>query len=107
MTNSEITDDLDEDDSMYATTGGDEINFIEASNEWSEWRDQLAHTMFSDWELRDHWCLNTLLIIIIAWNYFVICSKLLMYCKMYALGILLIYVILVMFTKYVILIVYD
>ncbi|XP_008455792.1 protein ALP1-like [Cucumis melo] len=30
-----------------------EINYIEASNEWSEWRDQLAHTMFSDWELRD------------------------------------------------------
>ncbi|XP_050945179.1 uncharacterized protein LOC127150720 [Cucumis melo] len=53
MTNSEITDNLDEDDSTYTTTGGDEINYIEASNEWSEWRDQLAHTMFSDWELRD------------------------------------------------------
>ncbi|KAL4028508.1 hypothetical protein IC575_011705 [Cucumis melo] len=53
MTNSEIIDDLDEGDSTYATTGGDEINYIEASNEWSELRDQLAHTMFSDWELRD------------------------------------------------------
>ena len=53
MTNSEITDNLDEGDSTYTTTGGDEINYIEASNEWSEWRDQLAHTMFSDWELRD------------------------------------------------------
>ncbi|KAA0063753.1 putative nuclease HARBI1 [Cucumis melo var. makuwa] len=53
MTNSEIIDDLDEADSTYATTGGDEINYIEASNEWSEWRDQLAHTMFSDWELCD------------------------------------------------------
>uniref|UniRef100_A0A9I9EHF9 DDE Tnp4 domain-containing protein n=1 Tax=Cucumis melo TaxID=3656 RepID=A0A9I9EHF9_CUCME len=36
MTNSEIIDDLDEGDSTYATTGGDEINYIEASNEWSE-----------------------------------------------------------------------
>ncbi|KAL0552010.1 hypothetical protein IC582_011103 [Cucumis melo] len=53
MTNNEIIDDLDEGDSTYATTGGDEINYIEASNEWSELRDQLAHTMFSDWELRD------------------------------------------------------
>ncbi|KAA0043564.1 retrotransposon protein [Cucumis melo var. makuwa] len=53
MTNSEIIDDLDEGDSTYATTGGDEINYIEVSNEWSELRDQLAYTMFSDWELRD------------------------------------------------------
>ncbi|KAL4035331.1 hypothetical protein IC575_004015 [Cucumis melo] len=39
MTNSEIIDDLDEGDSTYATTGGDEVNYIKASNEWSEWRD--------------------------------------------------------------------
>ena len=29
-TNSKIIDDLNEGDSMYATTGGDEINYIEA-----------------------------------------------------------------------------
>ena len=51
-TNSKIIDDLNEGDSMYATTGGDEINYIEASNEWKEWRDQLAHTKFN-WELCD------------------------------------------------------
>ncbi|KAA0063228.1 putative nuclease HARBI1 [Cucumis melo var. makuwa] len=53
MTNSEIINNLDEGDATYATTRGDEINYIAASNEWSELRDQLAHTMFSDWELRD------------------------------------------------------
>ncbi|KAA0031677.1 putative nuclease HARBI1 [Cucumis melo var. makuwa] len=42
MANSEIIDDLDEGDSTYATTEGDEINYIEASNELSDWRDQLA-----------------------------------------------------------------
>ena len=53
MTNSEIIDNLDEGDSTYATIGGDEINYIEASNKWSEWRDQFAHMTFSDWELRN------------------------------------------------------
>ncbi|KAL0539885.1 hypothetical protein IC582_024106 [Cucumis melo] len=36
MTNSEIINDLDEGDSTYATTEGGEINYIEASNKWSE-----------------------------------------------------------------------
>ena len=48
MTNSKITDDLNKGDSTYTTTRCDEINCIETSNEWSQWRDQLAHTMFSD-----------------------------------------------------------
>lgn len=42
MTNNEITDDLDMGDSSYATTGGDEISYIETSNKSShggiDWR---------------------------------------------------------------------
>ena len=43
MTNNEIINDLDKGDSSYATTGGDKINYIETSNEWSQWSDQLAY----------------------------------------------------------------
>ncbi|KAA0055062.1 retrotransposon protein [Cucumis melo var. makuwa] len=52
MTNIDIKDDIDEVDSTHATSAGDDINYIEMSNEWTQWRDELAEEMFSDWELR-------------------------------------------------------
>ncbi|TYK10899.1 putative nuclease HARBI1 [Cucumis melo var. makuwa] len=51
MTNFDIEDDIDEVDSTHATTAADDIHYIETSNEWSRWRDDLAEEMFSDWEL--------------------------------------------------------
>ncbi|XP_038885881.1 protein ALP1-like [Benincasa hispida] len=42
MTNSELIEDLDEVDSSFATTRGNEINYIESSNEWTQWRNKLA-----------------------------------------------------------------
>ncbi|XP_008442271.1 uncharacterized protein LOC103486178 [Cucumis melo] len=53
MTNFNIEDDIDEVDSTHATTVGDDIHYIETSNEWTPWRDELVEEMFSDWELRN------------------------------------------------------
>ncbi|TYJ99699.1 putative nuclease HARBI1 [Cucumis melo var. makuwa] len=53
MTNFDIEDNIDEVDSTHATTTADDIHYIETSNEWSQWRDDLAEEMFSDWELRN------------------------------------------------------
>ncbi|KAL0541693.1 hypothetical protein IC582_021748 [Cucumis melo] len=53
MTNFDIEDNIDEVDSTHATTAADEIHYIEMSNEWSKWRDDLAEEMFTDWELRN------------------------------------------------------
>ncbi|KAA0037840.1 retrotransposon protein [Cucumis melo var. makuwa] len=40
-------DDEDDGDSTHATTRGDEITYIEPSNEWTEWRDTLASMTIS------------------------------------------------------------
>ncbi|KAL0533728.1 hypothetical protein IC582_027771 [Cucumis melo] len=53
MTNFDILDDIDEVDSTHVTTAGDDIHYIETFNEWTQWRDELADEMFSDWELRN------------------------------------------------------
>ncbi|KAA0047698.1 retrotransposon protein [Cucumis melo var. makuwa] len=53
MTNFDIEDNIDEVDSTHATTAADDIHYIEKSNEWSQWRDDLAEEMFTDWELRN------------------------------------------------------
>ncbi|KAL4033348.1 hypothetical protein IC575_006435 [Cucumis melo] len=53
MTNFDILDDIDEVDSIHETTASDGIHYVETSNEWSQWRDELADKMFSDWELRN------------------------------------------------------
>ena len=54
MTNVDTLDENeDEGDSNYATTGGDHINYIEASNEWTQWRDDLAQSMFNEWQSRN------------------------------------------------------
>ncbi|KAL0533394.1 hypothetical protein IC582_030233 [Cucumis melo] len=53
MTNFDIEDNIDEVDSTHATTAADDIHYIETSNEWSQWRDDLAEEMFTDWELRN------------------------------------------------------
>ncbi|KAL4023038.1 hypothetical protein IC575_016786 [Cucumis melo] len=53
MTDFDIEDNIDEVDSTHATTTVDDIHYIETSNEWSQWRDDLAEEMFSDWELRN------------------------------------------------------
>ncbi|KAA0041596.1 retrotransposon protein [Cucumis melo var. makuwa] len=45
-------DNIDEVDSTHATTTADDIHYIETFNEWSQWRDDLAEEMFTDWELR-------------------------------------------------------
>ncbi|TYK20324.1 retrotransposon protein [Cucumis melo var. makuwa] len=47
ITNANILDDVNEGDSNYAITGGEDINYIEASNEWTQWRDNLAEVIFS------------------------------------------------------------
>ncbi|XP_038880502.1 uncharacterized protein LOC120072165 [Benincasa hispida] len=49
-----MPEDLDKVDSHSATIGLDEINYIESSNEWTQWRDELVHNMFFDSELRNN-----------------------------------------------------
>jgi len=51
MTNVDFLDDVDEGDSTYAMIGGDGIQFVENSNEWTQWRDDLAVEMFNQWQL--------------------------------------------------------
>ncbi|KAA0055440.1 retrotransposon protein [Cucumis melo var. makuwa] len=47
-------DDVDEGDSTYTTTvASEDIQYIETKNEWSQWRDELAESMFTDWKLRN------------------------------------------------------
>ncbi|KAA0041234.1 retrotransposon protein [Cucumis melo var. makuwa] len=53
MTNFDIEDNIDEVDSTHATIAADDIHYIETSNEWSQWRDDLAEEMFTEWELRN------------------------------------------------------
>ncbi|TYK10663.1 putative nuclease HARBI1 [Cucumis melo var. makuwa] len=53
MKNFDIEDNIDEVDSTHATTVVDDIHYIETSNEWSQWRDDLAEEMFTEWELRN------------------------------------------------------
>ncbi|KAL4028472.1 hypothetical protein IC575_011669 [Cucumis melo] len=54
MTYCEDVDDMDEGDSTYATTtASEDIHYIETTNEWSQWRDDLAKLMFTDWQLRN------------------------------------------------------
>ncbi|KAA0057232.1 retrotransposon protein [Cucumis melo var. makuwa] len=49
MTYYEDIDDEDEGDSIYATTTtSEDIQYIETTNEWSQWRDDLAESMFTD-----------------------------------------------------------
>ncbi|TYJ98396.1 putative nuclease HARBI1 [Cucumis melo var. makuwa] len=53
LINQEMTyiDELDEEvdgDSTHATTSGDDITYIEPSNVWTEWRDALASSMFTE-----------------------------------------------------------
>ncbi|KAA0056734.1 retrotransposon protein [Cucumis melo var. makuwa] len=52
MTNCEDIDDVDEGDSAYATTTTPkDIQYIKTTNEWSQWRDELAKAMFTEWQL--------------------------------------------------------
>ncbi|XP_050944053.1 protein ALP1-like [Cucumis melo] len=53
MTNFDIEDNIDEVDSTHATTAADDIHYIETSNEWTQWRDDLSEEMFTVWELRN------------------------------------------------------
>ncbi|TYK14046.1 retrotransposon protein [Cucumis melo var. makuwa] len=54
MTYCKDVDDVDEGDSTYATTiASEDIHYIETTNEWSQWRDELAESMFTDWQLRN------------------------------------------------------
>ncbi|XP_050938814.1 uncharacterized protein LOC127148662 [Cucumis melo] len=53
MTNFDIEDNIDEVDSTHSTTAADDIHYIETSNEWTQWRDDLAEEMFTDWELHN------------------------------------------------------
>ncbi|KAL4026637.1 hypothetical protein IC575_015073 [Cucumis melo] len=54
MTYCEDVDDVDEGDSTYATTtASEDIQYIETTNEWSQWRDDLAESIFTDWQLRN------------------------------------------------------
>ncbi|KAA0060538.1 retrotransposon protein [Cucumis melo var. makuwa] len=54
MTYCDDVEDEDEGDSTYATTtASEDIQYIETTNEWSQWRDDLAASMFTDWQLRN------------------------------------------------------
>ncbi|KAA0036694.1 retrotransposon protein [Cucumis melo var. makuwa] len=54
MTYCEDVDDEDDGDSTYATTtASEDIQYIETTNEWSQWRDDLAESMFTEWQLRN------------------------------------------------------
>ncbi|KAA0063960.1 retrotransposon protein [Cucumis melo var. makuwa] len=54
MTYSDDVDDVDKGDSAYATTTAiEDIHYIETINEWFQWRDELAESMFTDWQLRN------------------------------------------------------
>ncbi|KAA0045009.1 retrotransposon protein [Cucumis melo var. makuwa] len=54
MTYCDDVEDEDEGDSTYATTtASEDIQYIETTNEWSQWRDDLAESMFTDWQLRN------------------------------------------------------
>lgn len=46
-------EDIDMGDSVYARTVGDDIHYIETSNEWTQWRDELVIDMFNKWQLRN------------------------------------------------------
>ncbi|KGN66784.1 hypothetical protein Csa_006944 [Cucumis sativus] len=54
ITNVKILKDVDEVDLNYATTEGNNINYNEASNKWSQWRDDLVEAMFNGWQLCNH-----------------------------------------------------
>ncbi|KAA0059918.1 retrotransposon protein [Cucumis melo var. makuwa] len=52
MTYCDDVDDVDEGNSAYATTTTTEdVHYIETKNEWSQWHDELAKSMFTDWQL--------------------------------------------------------
>ncbi|TYK10672.1 retrotransposon protein [Cucumis melo var. makuwa] len=54
MTYCEDVEDEDEGDSTYATTtASEDIQYIETTNEWSQWHDDLAESMFTEWQLRN------------------------------------------------------
>ncbi|KAA0052287.1 retrotransposon protein [Cucumis melo var. makuwa] len=54
MTYCEDVDDVDEGDSTYATTtASEDIHYIETTNKWSQWPNDLAESMFTDWQLRN------------------------------------------------------
>ena len=54
MTNVDDLDDIDKGDSTYTmTTASDDIHYIEMSNEWTSWLDELAAVMFNEWQLRN------------------------------------------------------
>ncbi|KAA0038315.1 retrotransposon protein [Cucumis melo var. makuwa] len=54
MTYCEDVDDVDEGESTYATTiASEDIQYIETTNEWSQWRDDIVESMFTDWQLRN------------------------------------------------------
>ncbi|KAA0066137.1 retrotransposon protein [Cucumis melo var. makuwa] len=54
MTYCDEVDDVDEGDSAYATTTTiEDIHYIEMTNEWSQWHNKLAESMFTDWQLRN------------------------------------------------------
>ncbi|KAA0067749.1 retrotransposon protein [Cucumis melo var. makuwa] len=54
MTYCDDIDDVDEGDSTYAmTTTSEDIHYIETTNEWFQWPDELAELMFTDWQLHN------------------------------------------------------
>ncbi|KAA0046996.1 retrotransposon protein [Cucumis melo var. makuwa] len=49
MTNCDDIDNVNEGDSAYVTTTAAEyIQYIETTNEWSQWRDELAEAMLQN-----------------------------------------------------------
>ncbi|KAA0052253.1 retrotransposon protein [Cucumis melo var. makuwa] len=54
MTNCEDIYDFEEGGSAYTTTTAvDDIQYIEITYEWSQWRKELAEAMFTEWQLHN------------------------------------------------------
>ncbi|TYK19705.1 retrotransposon protein [Cucumis melo var. makuwa] len=56
LINREMTyfDDVDEGNSAYVTTiATEDIHYIKTTNEWSQWRDELAKSKFTYWQLHN------------------------------------------------------
>ena len=50
MTNVDDLENIDEGDLAYASPiEGDNVHYIETLNEWTQWWDDLATTMFNEW----------------------------------------------------------
>ncbi|KAA0051173.1 retrotransposon protein [Cucumis melo var. makuwa] len=51
MTNVDDLEEINEEDSTYATTVDEDIHYIETLNKWTQWQAELTTAMFNKWQL--------------------------------------------------------